>query len=89
MRLSHGIIDKFKKEMNKADRHKSRAHTKEETHIQTLNCKFAFLHICILAHLHTCSFAHLLIYILAHLHTCTFANLHICIPAHLHNSTFA
>ena len=57
---------------NKADRHKSRAHTKEETHIQTSNW-LTHMQICILAHSHTCTFAHLLIYTLAHLHTCTFA----------------
>ena len=50
--------------VNKADRHKSRAHTKEETHIQTLNWP-THLQICILAHLNTCTFVHLLIYTLA------------------------
>ena len=48
---------------NKADRHKSRAHTKNLTHIQTLywpthshTCTFAHLHICILAHLNSSTF---------------------------------
>ena len=48
---------------NKADRHKSRAHTKNLTHIQTLYWP---------THLHTCTFAHLHICILAHLNTGTF-----------------
>ena len=84
---------------NKADRHKSRAHTKEETHIQTLNWP-THLQICILAHLHTrtlelhfthwhsCTLAFLHIGILGDLQ-CTLAYLHICILAHLHTCTFA
>jgi len=43
--------------LNKADRHKSRAHTKEPTHIKTLYWQ-TLLNICILAHLHTGSFAY-------------------------------
>ena len=86
-------------QINKADRHKSRAHTKELTHVKTLHwltylkictlaqlhtCTFAILHVCILAHLHTYTFAYLHICILAHLRSCTFAHLHICLFAHWH-----
>ena len=71
---------------NKADRHKSRAHTKELTHIKTLHWP-THLQIWILGHLHTWTLAYLDICILAHLHTCTFAYLHICILAHWHTYT--
>ena len=69
---------------NKADRHKSRAHTKELTNIKTLHwltylqiSTFAHMHICKLAHLHTCT----LELHFAHWHTCTLAFLHISILA--------
>ena len=89
---------------NKADRHKSRAYTKELTHIKTLHwltylqiSTFAHMHICKLAHLHTrtsaflhiCILTHLHICILAHLSCCTFAYLHTITFAHLHTWTFA
>ena len=53
--LGNGIL--VVQNENKADRHKSRAHTKELTHIKTLYWP-TLLHICILAHLHTCSLSH-------------------------------
>ena len=59
---------------NKADRHKSRAHTKELTHIKTRYWP-THLQIWILAHLHTWTFAYLYICLLTNLHTYTFTYL--------------